>query len=101
MARVLLKIKFNLFLKIAARMGEAYITAHEGDDLKNRNNTATCLKHYIGYSFPINGRDRTPAYIPENLLREVFLPPFAAGVLAGSPTVMINSGLTRLIIIFF
>ena len=82
-----------MLLKIlGARMGEAYITSHEGNDLKNRNNTATCLKHYIGYSFPFNGRDRTPAYIPENLLREVFLPPFAAGVLAGSQTVMINSG---------
>ena len=35
---------------------------------------------------------RTPAYIPENLLREAFLPPFAAGVLAGSKTLMINYG---------
>lgn len=73
-------------------MGEVYIKAHEGNDLTSRNNTATCLKHYIGYSYPFNGRDRTPSLIPENLLREVFLPPFAAGVLAGSPTVMINSG---------
>jgi beta-glucosidase len=38
------------------------------------------------------GRDRTSSWIPEIILREYFLPPFAAGVAAGAPTVMINSG---------
>ena len=77
---------------VAVKMGEAYIKSHQGNDLKNRTNTATCMKHYIGYSLPFNGRDRTPALIPENILRETFLPPFEAAVQAGSPTVMINSG---------
>ncbi|HEY7783368.1 MAG TPA: glycoside hydrolase family 3 C-terminal domain-containing protein, partial [Pyrinomonadaceae bacterium] len=43
-------------------------------------------------SFPLTGRDRTPAWIPENYLREYFLPPFAAAVKAGARTIMINSG---------
>ena len=73
-------------------MGSAYIKGHQGSSLKDKNYSATCLKHFIGYSFPFNGIDRTIAYIPENLLREVFLPPFEAGVMAGSMTVMINSG---------
>ncbi|CAF0959362.1 unnamed protein product [Brachionus calyciflorus] len=77
---------------LAGKMGEAYIHGSQGDNIKNRTKVATCLKHYIGYSLPFNGRDRTPALIPENLLREVFLPPFEKGVLAGSPTVMANSG---------
>ncbi|RNA42662.1 beta-glucosidase [Brachionus plicatilis] len=76
---------------LVGKMGEAYIQGSHGNDLKNRSNIATCLKHYVGYSLPFNGRDRTPAYIPENLLREVFLPPFEKGVLAGSSTVMVNS----------
>ena len=31
-------------------MGEAFIKGHQGpnNDLKDKNNTATCLKHYIG-----------------------------------------------------
>jgi hypothetical protein len=31
-------------------MGEAYIKGHQGDtnDLKNKENTATCLKYFIG-----------------------------------------------------
>jgi beta-glucosidase len=73
-------------------MGEVYIKAHQGHDLRNRSFAATCLKHYIGYSFPTNGEDRTAALIPEIELREHFLPPFEAGVAAGCLTVMLNSG---------
>jgi len=50
------------------------------------------MKHYIGYSIPLSGKDRTPAFIPEQLLRDVLLPPFAEAVKAGSHTIMINSG---------
>jgi beta-glucosidase len=50
------------------------------------------MKHFIGYSLPTNGRDRTPALIPEIVLREHFLPPFEAAIRAGSLTVMVNSG---------
>jgi len=39
----------------------------------------------------LTGRDRTPAWIPENYLREYFLPTFAAAVKAGARTVMVNS----------
>lgn len=73
-------------------MGEALVKGHQGSDLKNQNKTATCLKHYIGYSYPFNGRDRSVAWIPEILLREVFLPPFETALKAGAVTVMINSG---------
>ncbi|CAF1005435.1 unnamed protein product [Brachionus calyciflorus] len=76
---------------LASKMGYAYILGHQGNDIKNRTKSATCLKHYLGYSLPFNGRDRTPAYIPDNVLREFFLPPFEAGVEAGAQTVMINS----------
>ena len=40
---------------------------------------ASSLKHYVGYSFPLSGRDRTSAWIPENYMREYFLPTFASG----------------------
>ena len=72
---------------VATKMGEAYIKGHQGTSLKDRKTAASCLKHYIGYSMPFNGRDRSVAYIPDHLLREVFLPPFAQAVKAGSPTV--------------
>jgi len=50
------------------------------------------LKHYLGYSFPLNGTDRSSTWIPENYLREYFLPTFAAAVKGGAHRVMVNSG---------
>ena len=77
---------------LVSEMGVAYINGAQGNDFSEYNKLATCLKHFVGYSFPINGRDRTPAWISERMLREYFLPPFEAGIKAGSPTIMINSG---------
>jgi beta-glucosidase len=76
---------------LASIMGTSYIKGHQGDDFSAPGKLPTCLKHYVGYSFPINGKDRTPAWIGERMLREYFLPTFEAGVQAGSPTVMVNS----------
>ncbi|GIV58492.1 MAG: hypothetical protein KatS3mg042_1405 [Rhodothermaceae bacterium] len=53
---------------------------------------AATLKHYVGYSLPFTGKDRTPAYIPERLLREIFLPPFREAIASGAASIMINSG---------
>jgi len=72
-------------------MGVAFIRGFEGTDLASQDRVASCLKHYMGYSLPLTGRDRTPAWIPENQLREYVLPPFAAAVKAGAHTVMVNS----------
>src|SRR6266404_1618883 len=76
---------------LAKVMGVAFVRGVEGQDLSSPNHIATSLKHYVGYSFPLTGRDRTPAWIPENYLREYFLPSFAAAVNAGARTVMVNS----------
>lgn len=76
---------------IAATMGAAYIRGQQGDDISNPVKVAVCMKHYLGYSWPQSGRDRTPAYIPETQLRQWFVPPFAAAVKAGAVTCMANS----------
>src|SRR5215204_1011582 len=76
---------------LAKVMAVAFVRGVEGDDVSSNKNVATSLKHYVGYSFPLTGRDRTSAWIPENYMREYFLPPFAAAVKAGARTVMVNS----------
>jgi len=76
---------------LASVMGTSYINGHQGDDFSAPTKALTCLKHYVGYSFPMNGKDRTPAWIGERMLREYFLPPFEAAIKAGSPTIMVNS----------
>ena len=77
---------------IAKTMGATAIKAYEEDGLRKSTAVASCMKHYLGYSGPRNGKDRTPAYIPEIELREYYLPPFREAVKAGSSTIMINSG---------
>jgi beta-glucosidase len=76
---------------LASVMGVAFVRGVEGDDVSSSKNVATSLKHYVGYSFPLTGRDRTPAWIPENYMREYFLPSFAAAIKAGARTIMVNS----------
>lgn len=77
---------------ITKTLGAIAVKAYEEDGLKNPTAVASCLKHYIGYSGPRNGKDRTPAYIPEIELREYYLPSFREAVRSGASTVMINSG---------
>jgi beta-glucosidase len=80
-------------VNLVKAMGVASINGMEGNgDLTSPTQVASCMKHYLGYSVPASGKDRTPAYIPERQLREYFLPPFAEAVKAGSHTIMINSG---------
>ena len=76
---------------LATVMGVAAVRGYEGTDLSSPTSVAASLKHYIGYSDPTNGGDRSPALIPEGTLREYYLPPFAAAVKAGAHTVMVNS----------
>lgn len=76
---------------LAKVMGAAFVRGLEGDDLTSERHVASSLKHYMGYSFPLTGRDRTPAWIPENYLREYFLPTFDTAVKSGARTVMVNS----------
>jgi len=76
---------------LATVMGVATVRGYEGNDLSSPASVSASLKHYMGYSYPITGGDRSPALIPENTLREYFLPTFAAAVRAGAHTVMVNS----------
>ncbi|MDP3583321.1 MAG: glycoside hydrolase family 3 N-terminal domain-containing protein, partial [Ignavibacteria bacterium] len=76
---------------LVGEMGKAYIEGAQADDMSRDDKVAICLKHYVGYSIPLNGKDRTPAWIGERSLREYFLPPFKVGVDAGAETIMINS----------
>tara|TARA_S200000501_G_scaffold378818_1_gene443944 strand:+ start:973 stop:3270 length:2298 start_codon:yes stop_codon:yes gene_type:complete len=80
---------------IVERFGEAMIKGYQGmnNDISNKNNVAACMKHFVGYQAVISGKDRTPAYIPENVLSEYHIEPFRKAIDAGAKTIMINSGL--------
>ncbi len=76
---------------IVKTMGATAVKAYEEDGLTNPTAVAVSLKHYLGYSAPRSGKDRTPAYIPEIELREYYLPQFREAVKMGAASVMVNS----------
>jgi beta-glucosidase len=77
---------------LATVMGLGLLRGYQGTDVSDPARVAGTLKHFIGYSAPENGLDRTPAQIPEIELREQHLKPFRAAIEAGAKSIMINSG---------
>ena len=73
---------------LASTMGAAAVRGLQ----RGPHAVAATGKHFLGYSMPLTGRDRTPAWIPDRFLREYFVPPFRAGIDAGLRTIMVNSG---------
>ncbi len=77
---------------LAKQYTAAAIQGYQGDDPSDPYKVAACMKHYLGYSFPLSGRDRTPAWIPHRFLLEYFAPTFQTAVDNGVLTAMVNSG---------
>ena len=77
---------------LAKTMSKVAIEGLQGKDVSNPYQLAACMKHFLGYSLPLSGKDRTPAWISERELREYFLPTFQTAIKSGAKTVMINSG---------
>ncbi|MFT5145130.1 MAG: beta-glucosidase, partial [Thalassolituus oleivorans] len=69
-------------------LGAAMVKGFQGDDFSKPGNIAACAKHFAGYGASESGRDYNTTNIPENELRNVYLPPFKAMVEAGVATVM-------------
>ena len=78
---------------LASELGASIIKGYQGEsDSIDDFHVAACMKHFVGYSGTNSGRDRTPAWIPEKYMHELYLPAFKKAVNEGALTVMINSG---------
>ena len=77
---------------LTSELGTRFIRGVQ-DPLSSKEKIAVSLKHYMAYSDPKSGKDRSDAWIPEHYLREYHLPPFIAAIKAGARTVMVNSAL--------
>jgi len=74
-------------------MAVAETKAVQGNDPNNigPENVAACLKHYMAYGAPWTGKDRTPAILAEQDMREKYFRPFKESIEAGALSVMVNS----------
>jgi len=77
---------------VAASLGAAYVKELQNNKDILPYKVAACGKHFLGYSDPRNGWDRTNALISDQRLQEFFRPSFQAAIDAGLKSVMINSG---------
>ncbi len=78
---------------LQAEMARTETVAIQGEDPNHIDleHAAVSIKHFMGYGVPHTGKDRTPAYIAENDLREKFFRPFKECFQAGALTAMVNS----------
>ena len=78
---------------LQAEMAREETLAIQGETPNNIDleHCAVSIKHFMGYGVPVSGKDRTPAIIAGNDLREKFFAPFLECFRAGALTAMINS----------
>ena len=78
---------------VNSKMVVAEIKGYQGDDPNHidQYHVGTSTKHYFAYGAPWSGRDRTPAYLSPQMIREKYFEPFKAAALAGTLTMMVNS----------
>jgi beta-glucosidase len=76
---------------VASIMGSEYIHGLQETHI-GPYSMAACAKHFIGYSLPASGWDRTAVEISRQRLQEVLIPPFQAAIKAGVKSIMVNSG---------
>lgn len=69
-------------------MGAAQVKSFQGDDLKNYDNIAACVKHFAAYGGAEAGRDYNTVELSEHTLREHYLPAYKACIDAGVEMLM-------------
>jgi beta-glucosidase len=73
---------------LASRLAVALVRGFQGPSLSDPAALAACAKHFAAYGAVEAGREYNSVWLPEILLRQVYLPPFQAAVDAGISTVM-------------
>lgn len=83
---------FGEDVHLTSTLGVAAVQGLQGNAVRGPLPVAATGKHFLGYSMPRTGKDRTPAWIPDRLLYEYFVPPFRASISSGLRSIMVNSG---------
>jgi beta-glucosidase len=65
---------------LCARLAGTIVRAVQGDDVSAPDRVVAGLCHYPGQSQPVSGLERGAMEVSERMLREVFLPPWVAGI---------------------
>ena len=82
---------FGEDVHVSEVLGAAAVRGLQGRSLASPRRVAATAKHFLAYSNPHSGRDRTQSLLPERYLREHFLPPFIRAVEEDVQAIMVNS----------
>ena len=73
---------------LGAAVARAQVRGLQGPYLGSPNHVLACVKHFAAYGVADGGRDYDSSYVSEDLLRNVYLPPFRAAIDAGVGSIM-------------
>ena len=77
---------------LASEMGEAFIKGVQQKHDDNTYKSVATAKHFLGYSCPTTGWDRTPVRLSMQEIHEFHRPSFQKAIDSGVKTIMLNSG---------
>ena len=73
---------------LGSLIARAKVRGYQGNDYSDPERLVACLKHFAAYGAVQAGREYNTTEVSERVLRNVYLPPFKAGVKEGAATLM-------------
>ncbi len=73
---------------LGAAIAKAQVRGFQGPELGTPGHVLACVKHFAAYGAADGGRDYDSSYVPDDLLWNVYFPPFKAAVDAGVGSLM-------------
>jgi beta-glucosidase len=73
---------------LGSLISRAKVRGYQGNDLSAPDTVAACLKHFAVYGAVQGGREYNTTEVPLRTVRDVYLPPFKAGIEEGAVTLM-------------
>jgi beta-glucosidase len=73
---------------LGSAIAKAEVRGFQGPELGTPGHVLACVKHFAAYGAADGGRDYDSSYVPDDLLWNVYFPPFKAAVDAGVGSLM-------------
>ncbi|MEO5907353.1 MAG: glycoside hydrolase family 3 N-terminal domain-containing protein, partial [Saprospiraceae bacterium] len=73
---------------LGSLIARARVRGFQGKNFDNADKVIACIKHFAGYGAPIGGRDYNTVDMSERTFRDIYLPPYKAGIEEGAMSIM-------------
>jgi beta-glucosidase len=73
---------------LGSLIARARVHGFQGDHFNGTDKVLACIKHFAGYGAPMAGRDYNTVDMSERTFRDIYFPPYKAGIAAGARTIM-------------